>query len=383
MPMIQPLVSRFPASIRMKGSAIGLTALLGMACTSPGMKLDVQSSKRPSTMDMEGLRVTLRRLDSDVVRTQKVSSAPAELAELFMDRPRPYVIGPQDVLLPTVWDHPEITLALGQFRTDVGSGLVVDEDGFMFFPFVGRLRVQGLTVTEARAKLTESLTRTLKSPQVDLKVIAFRSQKVLVTGEVRTPGVYTVTDVPFTLAEAVNRSGGFLPTADDSHLILTRGDKTWTLDFQTLMTQGSRIGKIYLKDGDSLQVPNTLESPVYVLGEVTRAGTLPMTHGNLSLAKALSDAGGVIGASADTRSIYVIRQGQAANAVDVYHLDARNPTAMVLADRFALNPRDVIYVDAGTLVRFSRVMSLILPTVSAITSGVTTAADVRYLRKSY
>jgi polysaccharide export outer membrane protein len=218
---------------------------------------------------------------------------------------------------------------------------------------------------------------------VDLKEIAFRSQKVLVTGEVRTPGVYTVTDVPFTLAEAVNRSGGFLPTADDSHMILTRGDKTWTLDFQTLMTQGGRVGKIYLKDGDSLQVPNTLESPVYMLGEVTRAGTLPMTHGMLSLAKALSDAGGVIGASADARSIYVIRQGQAANAVDVYHLDARNPTAMVLADRFALNPRDVIYVDSGTLVRFSRVMNLILPTVSAITSGATAAADVRYLKKSY
>ena len=383
MPMIQPLVSRFPASIRMKGSAIGLTALLGMACTSPGMKLDVQSSKHPSTMDMEGLRVTLRRLDTEAVRTQKVASTPADLAELFMDRPRPYVIGPQDVLLATVWDHPEITLALGQYRTDNGSGAVVDEDGYMYFPYVGRLRVQGLTIGEARSRLTEGLARTLKNPQVDLKVMAFRSQKVFVTGEVRTPGVYTVTDVPFTLAEAVNRSGGFLPTADDSHLVLTRGDKTWTLDFQTLMTQGSRIGKIYLKDGDSLQVPNTLESPVYMLGEVTRAGTLPMTHGTLSLAKALSDAGGVIGATADARSIYVIRQGQAANAVDVYHLDARNPTAMVLADRFALNPRDVVYVDAGTLVRYGKVMALILPTVSAITSGATAAADIRYLKKSY
>ncbi len=383
MPMIQPLVSRFPASIRMKGSAIGLATLLCVACASPGMKLDVRSSNHPTTMDMGGLRVTLRRLDGDALRNQKANAEPGDLSELIMDRPLPYLIGPQDILLATVWDHPEITLALGQYRTDNGSGLVVDEDGYMYFPFVGRFRVQGMTITEARARLTDNLAKILKAPQVDLKVLAYRSQKVFVTGEVKSPGVYTVTDVPFTLAEAINRSGGFLPTADDSRLLLTRGSKTWTLDFQTLMTQGSRIGKIYLKEGDSLQVPNYLESPVYMLGEVTKAGTLPMTHGTLSLAKALSDSGGILGTSADAHSIYVIRQGQAANAVDVYHLDARNPTAMILADRFALNPRDVVYVDAGTLVRFSRVMNLILPTVSAITSGASAAAEVNYLKKAY
>jgi polysaccharide export outer membrane protein len=378
--MIPRLVSRVRAC-----AASGLAALLCGACASPGMKLDVTASSRPSTTEMSGMRVTLRRLDAQAVGAQgmRASAAPAALSELLSDNPQPYRIGPQDVLLVTVWDHPEITLALGQYRTDAGSGMVVDEDGYMYFPYVGRLKVAGMTVTEARARLAGELLKVLQKPQVDLKVLAFRSQKIFVGGEVKTPGVYTVTDVPFTLAEAVNRSGGFLPTADDSHMILSRGDKTWVLDFQSLMTQGNRIGKIYLKEGDSLQVPNTLESPVYMLGEVTRAGTLPMLHGALSLAKALSDAGGILGTSADARSIYVIRQGQAANAVDVYHLDARNPTAMILADRFNLNPRDVIYVDAGTLVRFSRVMGLILPTVTAITSGATAAADVRYLRKAY
>jgi polysaccharide biosynthesis/export protein len=380
MPMIPRLVPRVRTC-----AASGLAALLCMACAAPGMKLDVSASNRPTTTEMSGMRVTLRRLDAQAVGAQglRAGATPATLGELLSDSPSPYRIGPQDVLLITVWDHPEITLALGQYRTDAGSGMVVDEDGYMYFPYVGRLRVAGLTVTEARARLSSELLKVLQKPQVDLKVLAFRSQKIFVGGEVKAPGVYTVTDVPFTLAEAVNRSGGFLPTSDDSHMILTRGDKTWILDFQTLMTQGNRIGKIYLREGDSLQVPSTLENPVYMLGEVTKAGTLPMIHGTLSLAKALSDAGGVIGTSADARSIYVIRQGEASNAVDVYHLDARNPTAMILADRFALNPRDVIYVDAGTLVRFSRVMGLILPTVTAITSGATAAADVRYLRKAY
>lgn len=374
-----------PLPLRAKGTALGVVALLLTACSSPGMKLDVQASRRPTVTNMDGLRVTLRSLDAQAIPQPEAlpPTPPAALAELLRDRPEPYVIGPQDVLLVTVWDHPEITLALGEYRTDSASGLVVDEDGYLFFLYVGRLLVKGLTVPEARARLTAELARVLQKPQVDLKVLSYRSQKVFVGGEVKTPGVYNITDVPFTLAEAVNRSGGFLPTADDSHLILSRGDKTWTLDFQTLMTQGDRIGKIYLKDGDSLQVPNVLESPVYLMGEVTRPGTVPLQHGVISLAKALSDVGGIVGASADAHSIYVIRQGSARNAVDVFHLDARNPTAMILADRFPLQPRDIVYVDAGTLVRFSRVMTLLLPTVTAVTSGVSSAAEIYYFRKIY
>ena len=64
--------------------------------------------------------------------------------------------------------------------------------------------------------------------------------------------------------------------------------------------------------------------------------------------------------------------------MDVFHLDAYNPVAMVIADRFRLHPRDVVYVDAGTLVRWNRVVSLMVPTVSALTS---TASEIKYLSK--
>ncbi|MGA2080392.1 MAG: polysaccharide biosynthesis/export family protein [Holophaga sp.] len=390
MPSLPSPASRLfkPAAVsaaRARGIAAGLALTLALACSSPGMKLDVRPSSHPTSTEMEGMRITLRKLDPQALQAQAAAAASSRpaLAELLAEGPQPYRIGPQDVLLVTVWDHPEITLALGQYRTDAGSGLVVDEQGYLFFPYVGRFRVQGLTATEARARLTEELTRVLQKPQVDLKVLAYRSQKVFVGGEVKAPGIYNITDVPFTLAEAIHQAGGFLPTADDSKLVLTRGDKVWHLDFQALMAQGNLIGRICLKDGDSLQVANNLEFPVYMMGEVTRPGTLPFVHGKLSLAKALSDSGGILGTSADAHSIYVIRQGGAANAVDVYHLDARNPTAMVLADRFELNPRDLVYVDAGTLVRFSRVMGLILPTVSAITTGAAATAEVNYLRKAY
>jgi polysaccharide export outer membrane protein len=343
------------------------------------MKLDVKPGSHATTTQVDGLNVTLHPLDPQQVKSRSVE--PNSLGELMVGKLPPYKIGPQDILLVTVWDHPEITLPLGQYRTDAATGTVVDEDGFLYFPYIGKVAVSGLTTSQVRDTLASQLGKTLQRPQVDVKVIAYRSQKIYVSGDVKTPAVYTVTDVPFTLAEAINRAGGFLPTADDSRLILTRGNRSWRLDFQSLMTAGNRIGQILLKDGDSLHVPNNMEDPVYMLGELVKPGTIPLTHGNLSLAKALSDAGGIQGISADARSIYVIRQGGNANAVDVYHLDARNPTAMVLADHFPLNARDIVYVDAGTLVRFSRVMNLLVPTISTVTSVGLTAAEIRYLRK--
>jgi len=346
------------------------------------MKFVANPSSRGEIEQMGDLRVTLRKLDASAVKAQSQrASAGAPLAELVTEKSQPYQIGPQDVLLVTVWDHPEITLALGQYRTDNSAGNLVDDDGSIFFPYVGKVQVAGHTAPEVRVLLTSSLNRVFQNPQVDVKVLAFRSKKIYVGGEVRNPAVYTVTDVPFTLAEALNRAGGFTPIADDSRMLLVRGNRSWTLDLQTVISQGGLAGKIYLKDGDSLIVPSNLEDPVYLLGEVVKPGSAPMTHGKLSLAKAISDVGGINGTSADARSVYVIRQGKSADAVDVFHLDARNPTAMVLADRFALNPRDIVYVDAGTTVRFNRVMALILPTFNAVATGTLTGAEIHYFNK--
>lgn len=352
--------------------------MLLTACRAPGMKLDVVAATQPTQVEMAGTKVTLHALNSDVIKNQ--AAAPTnfdEIKGLLATTPAPYRIGPQDVLVVTIFDHPEITLFLSQFRSDSAIGSLVDEDGTIFYPYAKNLKVAGLTVPEARIKLTSALEKTLRNPQVDLKVLLFRSQKVFVGGEVRNPAIYNITDVPFTLAEAVNRAGGFLPTADLSRVTLSRGDRRWTLNFLQLLNEGNRIGQILLKDGDSVQVGHRDEAPVYLLGEVRNPRSLPLYNGSISLAQALSDAGGIHQQSAAARSIYVLRAAKDGK-VDVYHLDAYNPVAMVLADRFALQPRDVIYVDAGTLVRWNRVLSLMMPTVTALAS---TASDVKFLSK--
>lgn len=355
---------------------LALAAVLLLAgCRAPGMKFNTQATERETTVQMNGQEVTLRPLDPTTLQAFGARPAETGFQGLLTEPAAPYRIGPQDILMVTVWDHPELTLPLGQYRTDVATGMVVDEDGQLFYPYIGRIKVSGLTVEQARTLLTLKLDKVLQKPQVDVKILAFRSQKVFVAGEVKTPATYAITDIPFTLAEAVNRAGGFLPTADQSRVLVSRGDRTWTLNFLELMAQGNRIGQILLKDGDSVFVYHRDEAPVYLLGELRNPRSVSTYNGKLSLAQALSEAGGINNVSADARSIYVFRRGQAENAVDVFHLDAYNPVAMVLADRFALRPRDVVYVDAGTLVRWNRVVSLILPTSTILTSVPSAASN--------
>ncbi|BDU71784.1 polysaccharide biosynthesis/export family protein [Mesoterricola silvestris] len=365
------------------GLTLGLLALtLAVGCKAPGMKLSSRPNSHERPEDVGGLSVTLHPLSPDLVNRQATRPpTPVDISALVADRAQPYRLGSQDVLLVTVWDHPEISLPMGPNRTDTSYGNLVDEEGNIFFPYVGKLKVAGMTVSQVRDSLTTQLAKSLRNPQVDVKVLVYRSQKVYVGGEVRNPAVYPVTDVPFTLAEAINRAGGLNPAADDSRMVLTRGSKSWTLNFQSILAMGTASGQILLQDGDSLQIPNASEEPVYLMGELMRPGNIPLVHGKLTLAKAISEVGGVQVTSADATSIYVIRSAGASNKVDVFHLDARNPASMILADKFALNPRDIVYVDAGTLVRFSRVMNLLLPTINAITAGTATGAQVYYFKK--
>src|SRR5690606_23026653 len=129
-------------------------------------------------------------------------------------------IGPGDVLSILVWDHPELSVAsvpvqglapAGTNFVQAPAGFVVDHNGVVQFPFVGAIKLAGMTVLEARELLADELIRFIKRPDITLRVQAFRSQRIFVDGEVRTPGNQVIDDVPMTLLEGITRAGGLLP----------------------------------------------------------------------------------------------------------------------------------------------------------------------------
>lgn len=93
-----------------------------------------------------------------------------------------YRIGVHDVLSVVVWDHPELTIPAGEFRSPELAGHLVSEEGTIFYPHVGTIKVVGKTAAEVRELIARGLAKTTQDPQVDMRIVAFRSQKAYVSG---------------------------------------------------------------------------------------------------------------------------------------------------------------------------------------------------------
>ncbi|HEY0664545.1 MAG TPA: polysaccharide biosynthesis/export family protein [Gallionella sp.] len=298
-------------------------------------------------------------------------SAQSDLAPL-MTTAEPYKIGPGDHLAITVWDHPELVMpvttmtgATATVASSLPAGYTVSTDGRIQFPYAGDFVVAGLTTQQARDLLVERLAHYIKQPEVTLRVLNFRSQRIYVDGEVKTPGIVSIDDIPLTLPEAINRAGGVTPLGDQSRVSLTRNGKTYWINLPQLTTSGIDPTRIMLTNGDMLRVSPSEESKVFVVGEVNTPKTLTLRNGRLTLNEALGEAGGINPLTATGHQVYVIRNANDAQPV-VYHLDARSPVMFAMAENFELKAKDVIYVDAASIVRFNRIISLILPTAQTV-----------------
>jgi polysaccharide export outer membrane protein len=167
----------------------------------------------------------------------------------------------------------------------------------------------------------------------------------------------------------VTRAGGFLPTSDQSNIVVTRDGVQYPINLPLLVRRGVDPSSVVLHNGDIVRVRSRDENKVYVLGEVNAPKALPMNNGKLTLAEALGEAGGINQLSAAARQIYVIRNASATDPL-VYNLDARSPVALALADNFELDARDIVFIDASGLARFNRIISLILPTATGAAASI-------------
>jgi polysaccharide export outer membrane protein len=201
--------------------------------------------------------------------------------------------------------------------------------------------------------------------RIDTREWVGRSGRIYMDGEVRTPGLQALNDIPMTLPEALGRAGGFTATADRSAIAITRNGSTTTVNLAQLTERGVSPTGILLGNGDLVRVLGREEAKVFVMGEVLRPSTQTLRNGRLTLNEALGDSGGVSPVSGDPRQIFVIRAANRAQP-EIYHLDAHSPTAYALAEGFELQARDVVYVDPVPLVRWNRVISLILPSAAVV-----------------
>jgi polysaccharide biosynthesis/export protein len=334
-----------------------------------------------------------------------------------------YHIGISDSLQVIVWDHPELTSqggssagtpplpglaaggaaggSAGAAGGSAGGGslgaplgvaggagasgggqiggleLRVASDGTIFFPRVGRVKVLGLTAEQVQQKLTQGLSKTIRNPQLDVRVTGFNSKQIQVLGDVRQPAGQAITDVPLSIVDALNRAGGANQDADLQNIGVTRDGVRHQVDVDSLVSTGNVQQNVILHDGDIVDVPDRSNSRVFVLGEISHPSIVPMNRGKLTLADAIANANSIDNRTSNPHAIYVIRgidpQPGPNHTVktklatpEVYRLDMTQVDSIMLMTRFELEPRDVVYVQIAQSARFNRLLDLITPSLQTI-----------------
>ncbi len=286
------------------------------------------------------------------------------------DSPYEYTVGVGDVLKINVWEQP------GSFASADGGlqqrGTVVHADGTIYYPYVGVMRAEGKTTYELRNEIVRRLDRVITEPRVDVQVLEYRSQKVLVSGEVMQPGEYPLDSQPMTVLRALQLAGGPGPDAWLGGVSLTRRGVTQHFDLQEMVNKGRYDWNLRLSRGDVLHIPSNSGRKVTVMGEVLRPRAIPVGRSPVTLAEALSESGGINERNADPRGVFVLRNverrrldGKTVYFSTVYQLNAGSADAFLLAAHFPLQPRDVIYVTAAPVARWNRLLSALLPTILA------------------
>jgi polysaccharide export outer membrane protein len=356
-----------------------LAAIAGCGSMATGFRFDAANTNSTQGASDEASGPPVNIITPQLLRAEKErrdKDAGADISQL-LERPVPYAIESGDLISIVVWDHPELGGAAAASGASSGfdsrspaspTTFTVNQQGSIQFPHVGMIKVAGLTEEQARDFLTTRLAHYLNKPNVTLSVQAYRSKRIYVDGEVKTPGVQNINDIPMSLVEAINRAGGFQPAADQSQIALSRKGINYRINLPQLVQRGVNPGDIILVNGDVLRVRSRDESKVFVSGEVIGPRALLMHNGKLSLSEALGESGGVNPLSGDARQIYVVRKSLS-EAV-VFQLNASNSGALALAEGFELEPKDIVYVAASPLTNWYRTVSRLFP------GGMPSAASI-------
>lgn len=340
-------------------------AILG--CTiSPGFSAGSVPSSGMFTAN-NGISFRVQELTSESIPQQNVYKVDKNNSRYLLRSIRQYSyrISKGDVVGVFLPDYPEITPPATPSNTNLYSmGFLVDQQGSIQFPLIGRIRAEGMSLPDLTKALSTRLLRYLTHPDPQVRILAYRGGHFYIDGEVKSPGQYNLTDQPISLYGAIGMAGGSTTKSDSDNITLIRQGRQIPIGFGALQRAGISPNELLVENGDSIRIDNVEHNKVYVVGEFGKPSPVVIPNGGLSLSGVLGEANGLNPSTANATKVYVLRENRDKSA-SIYYLSLKDLTNFSLANRFMMAPNDIVYVDPTGLTRWNRVINLLLPSAAS------------------
>ena len=211
----------------------------------------------------------------------------------WMQVPSDYIVGPGDQLQIAIWGQVEANLRV-----------IVDRSGQIYIPQVGQISVAGVHYGDLEAHLKREVSKNFKNFNLTVNIGRLRSIQVVVVGNARYPGTYTISSLS-TLVNAIFASGGPAPQGSLRHIQVRRDGATVTdFDFYDLLIKGDKSKDVRLQPGDVLYIPH-VGPLVAISGSVNTPAIYEMKDG--STLNDLIEVAGDLSTVADTSKITIDR----------------------------------------------------------------------------
>ncbi len=292
------------------------------------------------------------------------------------------VIRAGDTLGLTVWENSDVPLLGAPQAATVLEQVQVDDAGFIFVPYAGRIKAAGNTPESLRLAITRKLDAQTPDPQVMVRRLAGDGATVSIVGNVGAQGVFPIERPTRMLSAMLAQAGGIGIDPEVAMVTIIRGgnrSKVWLQDLYD-----DPRADIALRADDRILVEADTRT-FTALGATGSQTRVPFETRTISAIEALATVGGLNSALADPTGVFVFRNEPAeiANVVlgrddlqgaqrMIYVLNLTEPNGMFTARDFAIREDDTVYVTEAPYVQWTKTLSAISTPLSTVDSLAST-----------
>ncbi|USA52715.1 polysaccharide biosynthesis/export family protein [Acinetobacter sp. C32I] len=348
---------------------------LSISAVSCAITSGLQTHDLPENGDFtteQGVNLTVVQLTQENVPSLNLESVNINqnnLTSLFQQSHTQYHLNTGDILSIQLWAYPEITPPLQDGNNIRSTGYVVDSNGNIQLPLVGQVHISGKTLAETNRYLRSQFAKYLKTPDVIVRVLSYEGNRYFVNGQVMKSGQYTLNDQPISLYTALGMAGGInTETGDNTSIQLIRRGITYNLNLVALEKNGYSLHKLMIQPNDTIFVNTKQNQKLYVMGESSKSQALPLRDQGMTLSDVLGESEGINPYTASAARIYVMRTDLKTQHSTIYQLNLSSLGNLALANQFAMQKNDIVYIDATGLTRWQRMVNQIIPFSTALYS---------------